>query len=155
MRFRPVRNIVKWAAATVALGAAVIVLATVELPPRCTRIHGSGGAFTIEIARLARGQARLFCARDDAGQTIRFILARASDGTVHSVLDACRQCYSYRKGYHLSRNGLICRLCGNRYSVDHMMAGKASCAPIPVSHSQSGATLTISAAALRAARGLF
>jgi uncharacterized membrane protein len=151
----PVRKMVKWAAAALLVAAAALLLATVELPPRCTRVDGSRGAFSIDIGRLARGQARLFCARDDAGRTIRFILARASDGTVHSVLDACRQCYSYRKGYQVSRNGLVCRLCGNRYSVDHMMAGKASCAPIAVSHQQSGGTVTISAAALRAARGLF
>lgn len=149
-----VQKAAKWAAA-LALIAVVLVLARLEIPPGCTHVSSNDGAVSIAIARLARGQANLFCVNDGAGTNIRFILARASDGTVHSVLDACRQCYSYRKGYHLSRNGLVCRLCGNRYSVDHLMRGKASCAPISIPHQESGGLVTISTAALHTARSLF
>ncbi len=147
-------NRLKWIGAVIAVGAAAAVLSNLELPPRCTLLRGTG-AIKVELASLAPGQARLFCYRGEAGKKIRFILARGNDGAVHSVFDACRQCYSYRKGYRLTRNGLVCRLCGNRYSVDHMMAGKASCAPVPVAHQQAGTTLRISAADIRAGRGLF
>jgi uncharacterized membrane protein len=145
----------KWIGAALAVGAAFVLLSNLELPPQCTRLGGSG-AIAIEIGRIARGQAKLFCYGGDAGEKIRFILARGNDGVVHTVFDACRQCYSYRKGYRLTRNGsLICRLCGNRYTVDHMMAGKASCAPVALPHQQTGSTIRISAADMRSGRGLF
>ncbi len=145
----------KWMGAAAAVIAAAALLSNLELPPRCTRVAGAGGV-SIDLSALARGQARLFCYQDQAGDKIRFILARGSDGAVHSVFDACRQCYSYRKGYRLNPNGnLVCRLCGNRYSVDNMMNGKASCVPVALRHQQSGSTVRISAADIRGGRGLF
>ncbi len=145
----------RWIGAAIAVVAAVAVLSNLELPPRCTLLRGPG-PISIELSRIAQGQARLFCYKGEAGKKIRFILARGNDGIVHTVFDACRQCYSYRKGYRLSRNGdLICRLCGNRYTVDRMMAGKASCAPVALAHQQTGSTIRISAADLHAGRGFF
>ncbi len=146
---------VKWAAAGLALSAAAVVWFGLELPPRCTPV-GAARTIALEISRITRGQAKLFCYGDETGQKIRFILARGNDGAIHTVFDACRQCYGFHKGYRLTRNGsLICRLCGNRYTVDHMMAGKASCAPVALPHQRSGSTIRISAADLRSGRGLF
>jgi uncharacterized membrane protein len=144
-----------WIAAAIAIGVIGMLLSNLELPPRCTPLSGAD-AINIELSRLSRGQAQLFCYHGDTGQKIRFILARGRDGAVHSVFDACRQCYSFRKGYRLSPDGtLICRLCGNRYSVDHMMTGKASCVPVVLPHQQVGSTIRISSADMRAGRGLF
>jgi len=145
----------KWIAAVIAMGAVAMVLSNLELPPRCTPLRGTGDV-TLDLSRIARGEAKLFCYRPDAGAQIRFILARGTDGAIHSVFDACRQCYSYRKGYRLNPKGsLVCRLCGNRYSVDRMMAGKASCVPVSIPHQQIGSTVRISAADLGAGRSLF
>jgi uncharacterized membrane protein len=145
----------KWIAAVIAVAAIAAVVSNLGLPPRCTPLRGAG-ALSLELGRPGRGQARLFCYGDDAGRKIRFILARGSDGAVHSVFDACRQCYRYRRGYRLTRNGsLVCRVCGNRYSVDHMMTGKASCAPVAVPHQQAGSMVRINTADIRAGRGLF
>ncbi len=147
-------HIFKWIAAVAAVGAVVAGVANLERPARCTLINTAGAMISIATADLARGQARVFCYRD-AGEDIRFILARATDGTVHSVFDACHRCYRYRKGYRLSRSGLICRLCGNRYTIDRMMAGKASCVPVAIPHKEAGSAVEISAAALHTGRGLF
>jgi len=145
----------KWIGAAIAVVAAGVVLSNLELPPRCTALSGPG-SIAIELSRIAPGQAKLFCYGGPAGRKIRFILARGNDGAVHTVFDACRQCYSYRKGYRLSPNGnLICRLCGNRYTVDRIMAGKASCLPVALPHQQVGSTVRISAADIRAGRSLF
>jgi uncharacterized membrane protein len=145
----------KWFALLIGLGAAVVVLSNLELPQRCIPLSGTG-PISVELSHIARGEAKLFCYRGDSGDKIRFILARSNDGAVHSVFDACRQCYSYRKGYRLTRNGaLICRLCGNRYSIDHMMAGKASCVPVALPYRQVGSVAHISSTDIHAGRVLF
>jgi uncharacterized membrane protein len=145
---------IKWLVVTVALGAVALLASDLTRFPRCIAVSGAN-ALAIPLSQLGRGEAKLFCYRDSAGDKIRFILARGSDGAVHSVFDACRQCYSYRKGYRLTRDGLVCRLCGNRYSVDHMEAGMASCVPVSIPHKKIGATVRINTADVHAGRDLF
>lgn len=120
---------------------------------RCEAISGRS---TVEVGadRLARGQAKTFCYKDAAGQ-VRFVLARGADGKIHSVLDACRQCYTFHKGYELSGGYLICRLCGNRYPINKMAAGKASCVPVKLDHQEEDGRIKIKVADLNEAHKLF
>lgn len=144
----------KWIVAAVVLTGTVAVLSSQARFPGCIPVSGAA-ALTVSFGQLGRGEAKLFCYHDGAGDRIRFILARGNDGKVRSVFDACRQCYAYHRGYRLTRAGLVCRLCGNRYSVDHMMAGKASCVPVSIPHKEAGSAVRISAADVRAGRELF
>lgn len=89
-------------------------------------------ALRIPLADIAPGTGRFYSLKD-SGRELRFVLARGGDGKVRSVFDACGQCYRYRKGFTIVGHELICRLCGNRYPIDHMMIGKASCAPVAIS----------------------
>jgi uncharacterized membrane protein len=47
-----------------------------------------------------------------------------SDGAINVVLDACRICYLNNLGYRRTRGGLVCRFCGNRYSIDSLNIGE-------------------------------
>ncbi len=145
---------VKWIAGAIALGAFALTLSYWMRSPGCIAIGGTEGV-SIALTQLGRGEAKLFCYHGAGGDKIRLILARGNDGAVHSVFDACHQCYAYRRGYRLSRDGLVCRVCGNRYSVDRMMVGQASCVPVSVPHKVVGGTVRISNADIRAGRALF
>ena len=120
----------------------------------CTMVTGNG-ELAIGVSSLAPGSARLFCYTDDAGQRLRFLLARGDDGKVRSVFDACRQCSAFHKGYRVAGGELICRVCGNRYPIDRMTEGKASCVPVSLPHEDDGAIVHIKTADLRAGRALF
>jgi uncharacterized membrane protein len=104
---------------------------------------------------LTPGTAQFFCYRDRAGHEVRFVLARANDGIVRSVFDACRQCYRFHKGYTVADGFLICRLCGNRYRLDQMQTGVASCQPVHLENSQHGNTVEVRVAALEKGQQLF
>ncbi|HZO80527.1 MAG TPA: Fe-S-containing protein [Candidatus Binataceae bacterium] len=137
--------------------AATALLAFVALPalrPRCAEVHGDA-VLTISLARLVRGEAVRFCFRDDAGERLRFLLARGSDGRVRSVFDACRQCFKFHQGYEVAGGMLICRLCGNRYAIDHMTEGEASCVPVSLPLSERGNTAQIKVSDLKRGRALF
>ncbi len=141
--------------AAAAVVASVAGLAAIPvLRPRCAEIQGSG-PLAISVARLARGEARRFCYRDSAGERLRFLLARGADGKVRAVFDACRQCYKFHQGYRIDHGFLICRLCGNRYPIDRMMTGEASCVPVPVPHGENGPTVRIKPSDLESGRALF
>lgn len=121
---------------------------------RCTVAKAAGGLISVKLSSLKPGTARMFC-YDDAGTRLRFILARGDNGKVHAAFDACRQCYMYHRGYRIEHGEIVCRVCGNRYSVDHMSKGKASCVPVHLNSHVSGNEVTVRVSNLRAKRYLF
>lgn len=138
-----------------ALVAAAAALAALPvLRPRCIELHGSG-VLTISLSRLVPGEAQRFCYADSAGERLRFLLARGSDGKVRSVFDACRQCYKFHQGYKIEHGVLICRLCGNRYPIDHMTEGEASCVPVKLPHHQTASAVQINVSDLKSGKALF
>lgn len=140
------------------IGIAVVVgvaaLGSPMMRPRCAEVSGAA-AVEIPLSRLMRGATRFFCYRDSAGERLRFILARDAGGRVNAVFDACRQCYTFHKGYTVSGGYLICRLCGNRYRIREMQAGKASCQPVALPVSQTSDEVAIKVADLKKGRALF
>lgn len=141
-----------------AIATAVVAAAVVASPlvrPQCTMLNGGDTTLVIPGSGLVRGAVRFFCYRDRAGERLRFILARDSDAGVHAVFDACRQCYKFHKGYSVSGGYLVCRLCGNRYALKEMQAGKASCVPVKLPLVQRGDKVEVRVADLRRGRSLF
>jgi uncharacterized membrane protein len=135
--------------AVFAIGAALSIVRS-----HCIELRGAD-ILTVSMERLAIGEARLFCYHDHAGERLRFLLARGNDGKVHAVFDACRQCYKFHQGYDISHGMLICRLCGNRYPIDHMMKGEASCVPVSLPHHEDGSKVEIKVSDLKSGAALF
>jgi len=141
----------------VALGAIAVAALAMSISmarPACTAVEGKD-ELVISGHLIDKGTARTFCYRDDAGKQLRFVLARGSDGKVHSVMDACSQCYQFHKGFAYSNGYLICRLCGNRYPIDHMLEGKASCVPIAVQSREAEGKIMLRTADLKKMEYLF
>ncbi len=110
---------------------------------------------SVNVAAMRPGSAQLFCYTDDAGKKLRFVLARGTDGKIRSVFDACRQCFTFHRGYQVVGGELICRVCGNHYRIDRMTEGKASCVPASLPHEDGSGAVRIKTADLRAGHALF
>src|ERR1700676_2413592 len=134
-----------------AAGAAFLTFTAIS---ECTMVTGNQDV-AINAFALRPGSARLFCYTDDAGKQLRFVLARGNDGKVRSVFDACRQCFTFHKGYRVVGGELICRVCGNHYPIDRMAEGKASCVPVGLPHEDASGVVHIKTADLKAARAFF
>jgi len=134
-----------------AAGAAFLIFTATS---DCTAVTGSDDV-AINVSALRSGSAQRFCYTDNAGKRLRFVLARGDDGQVRSVFDACRQCFTFHRGYRLVAGELICRVCGNHYPIDHMTEGKASCVPAGLPHQDDSGIVHIKTADLRAGRALF
>jgi uncharacterized membrane protein len=143
-----------WAGTGIAAAAALAALASPMVRPRCAQVSG-GDVIEIPLSKLIRGATEFFCYRDGAGERIRFILARDADGRVDAVFDACQQCYTFRKGYTVSGDYVICRLCGNRYRVSGMRSGRASCVPVPLPVDRKGDKVEVRVADLVKGSALF
>jgi uncharacterized membrane protein len=119
-------------------------------------ISVSGGdSVIIPIGALGRGQVRFYSYRDRAGEELRFILGRDSSGEIHAAMDACQRCYTYHKGYASSHGYLVCKWCGNRYKLEAMRSGLASCVPAKLPIQVNRQRVNIKSADLEHERGLF
>ncbi|HLH77878.1 MAG TPA: Fe-S-containing protein [Candidatus Binataceae bacterium] len=144
---------IAWGGVALAALIGVIWLGRSSLRPVCTQLEGHD-QLRILANEVAPGTARFFC-YSDAGAQVRFVLARDSEGKLHSILDACIQCYKFRKGFSFSGGYLVCRLCGNRYPIKTMTKGKASCVPVRLATRTTGDSIEVRTADLRAKRWLF
>ena len=140
--------------ATVGLLVVVVLLSLITSSPHFIQVKANP-SISIDADNLSPGDVRFFWYRDPAGDRIRFLLARDSTGRIKCALDACQRCYMYRKGYLSSRGNLVCRYCGNRYKLEAMESGLASCVPVKLPMQVSGHTVKIKPEDLERERGLF
>jgi len=143
MKLRP-RIVLAMTAIAIAAVAVTISMAR----PGCTSVSGAD-ELVITGHLLDKGTAKTFCYRDEAGKNLRFVLARGADGKVRSVMDACEQCYRYHKGFNYRDGYLICRQCGNRYKVDDILRGQASCVPVALPSREENGQIIVRTADLR------
>jgi uncharacterized membrane protein len=144
---------------TLLIVAAALVVVAISLAAMARKSQftpvSANPSISIETNDLRPGDVRFFTYRDRAGAQIRFLLARDATGRLKATLDACQRCYMYHKGYVSSRGGLLCRFCGNRYKLEAMESGLASCVPVKPPFQVTGHTVNIKPADLERERGLF
>jgi uncharacterized membrane protein len=109
----------------------------------------------VDVSAMRPGSAQLYCYTDDAGKKLRFVLARGTDGKMRSVFDACRQCFTFHRGYQVVGGELVCRVCGNHCHIDRMTEGKASCVPVSLPHEDAKGTVILKTAQFRTGHALF
>ena len=122
--------------------------------PSFISVRSDSDSVTIPTDTLGREQAKFYSYRDQAGEKLRFILARDSNGEVHAAMDACERCYMYHQGYMWSYGYLVCKFCGNRYRLQAMESGLASCVPIKLPIRVTRRGVNIKSADLEHERGL-
>jgi uncharacterized membrane protein len=61
----------------------------------------------------------------------------------HAVLDACRTCYRWKRGYALDGKEVVCLKCDMRFKLDDLAQGSGSCVPVALQAQQRGETLII------------
>jgi uncharacterized membrane protein len=144
-------------AAVALVGVAAGVVSWWSSPTyRCVAAISDSEVLRINVDPLARGAAQKFCWKiPDRAETIRFIVARRSDGAINVVLDACHACYLNNLGYRLSKSGLVCRFCGNRYSIDKLSVGIMSCRPLKLPFTIDRGLLMIRTSDLKGSTAFF
>jgi uncharacterized membrane protein len=124
-------------------------------PPSFISVRSDSDSVIITTDTLGRERVKFYSYRDRAGEEVRFILARDSNGEVHAAMDACERCYTYQKGYISSHGYLVCKWCGNRDKLQAMESGLASCVPIKLPIQVMGQRVKIKPADLEHYRALF
>ncbi len=64
---------------------------------------------------------------------MEIIAIKASDGSVRTALNTCQVCYKSGRGYYEQKGDvLVCKNCGNQFTVDQIELIKGGCNPIPI-----------------------
>lgn len=108
------------------------------------------GIGTINLSGIGVESGRFHTYRSDSGRKVDFFVYRESSGVPHAVLDACRTCYRWKKGYALDGREVVCLKCEMRFRLDGLAQGTGSCVPIALKTEQRGDSLLIPVTELEA-----
>jgi len=118
-------------------------------------LRARGGSVAVDLSGIDAESGRFHTYRADSGKKVNFFVYRESSGVPHAVLDACRTCYRWKKGYVLDRKEVVCLKCDMRFKLDALAQGAGSCVPIQISSEQRGDTLIIPVTELEAGARFF
>ncbi len=97
--------------------------------PEPIRVNSVNGEIRIPIENVNENITKYVYNFTEFNVGVRFLLVKASDGSIKSALDACRVCGP--RGFEQFGNTVVCRRCGVETEIDDI--GKdESCNPIPL-----------------------
>ncbi len=124
-------------------------------PAKYPEVRARDGAVRVDLREIAVASGRFLSYRAAAGKSVDFFVYRDGAGAPHAVLDACRTCFRWKKGYRLDGDEVVCIKCDMRFKLDGLAQGTGSCVPIQVRSEQRDGTLVIPAADLEAGARYF
>ena len=123
--------------------------------PKYAELRARDGIVTIDISGIGAESGRFQTYRASSGKLVDFFVYRESSGAPHAVLDACRTCYRWKKGYVLAGKEVVCLKCEMRFTLDSLARGTGSCVPVALSAERREGALIIPAAELEAGARFF
>jgi uncharacterized membrane protein len=113
------------------------------------------GAVTVDLAGIGVESVRFHTYRSTSGKKVDFFIYRESSGMPHAVLDSCRTCYRWKKGYALDGKEVVCLKCDLRFRLDGLAQGTGSCVPIALKTQLRQTTLIVPVEELEAGARFF
>lgn len=112
------------------------------------RLHISKGRVSIDLGEFGERRGSFYHYISSSGKRVDFFVCLESSGRYRVWLDACRECYRWRKGYNIDGDVVVCRRCDERFEIDRMEEGRGSCVPVALPSSVSDGRLVIPVEAL-------
>ena len=67
------------------------------------------------------------------GNELEVFAIKASDDTVRTAFNICKDCYASGRGYYVQDGDmLVCQYCGNRFLRDQIEKASGGCNPVPI-----------------------
>jgi uncharacterized membrane protein len=110
---------------------------------------------TVDLSGIGAESGRFYTYHSSSGKMVNFFVYRESSGVPHAVLDACRTCYRWKKGYVLDGKEVVCLKCDMRFKLDGLAQGAGSCVPIQVRTERRADTLIVPVSELEAGARFF
>ena len=112
-----------------------------------------GDRVVIDTSLLGDESPRFYSITLDT-KKVDFFVVKEND-SVESYLDACENCYQYKKGYNVEGSYVICRHCGSTYPLGSLKTGMGSCHPMPLKGELEGGKYYISLKEIKKVESFF
>lgn len=122
---------------------------------RYPELVAAEGVVAVDVSGIENGSGRFHSYRAAVGRSVDFFVYRESSGEPRAVLDACRTCYRWKKGYRLERDEVVCIKCDMRFGLDGLARGTGSCVPIALKAARRADRLEIPVLELEAGSRFF
>ena len=137
---------------------AAAVLLALSLPGGCgggqgtyTLVPADGEFVRVDLTDMESEGGAFFTYVTSSGRPVDFLVSLDSRNLPTAFLDACRSCYRWKRGYAVDGEYVTCRKCGERFTIDSIQEGRASCVPVPLYSSRRRAELFIPVGELESA----
>lgn len=108
-----------------------LTLATTKPKPQPLIVTDGMQELTINKSEITKTAS--FFPYESNGTYMEIIAVRANDDTVRTALNTCQVCYSSGRGYYEQLGDkLICKNCGNQFTIDQIEVIKGGCNPVPI-----------------------
>jgi uncharacterized membrane protein len=157
-------NISERAASNACRAGAILVLAVflqtvfggcTQEAAKYPELRARDGVIAVDLSGIDPESGRFHTYRSDSGKKVDFFVYRESSGVPRAVLDACRTCYRWKKGYALDGKEVVCIKCDMRFKLDNLAQGTGSCVPVALKAESRDGTLLIPAAELETGARFF
>ncbi len=118
-------------------------------------IRTRDGNVPVDLSGIRAESGRFQSYRSTSGRNVDIFVYRERSGAPHAVLDACRTCYRWKKGYVLDGREVVCLKCDMRFKLESLAQGTGSCVPVALTSELLGDSLIIPAAELEAGAEFF
>ncbi len=118
-------------------------------------LQEEGGLIRVDLSEIESSSGRFFTYLSPSGQNVDYFVYKDSTGSPRAVLDACRSCYRWKRGYRLEGNHVVCSRCDLRFPLDGLAEGTGSCIPIGLPGTREEGTFVISVSDLKAGEKFF
>jgi uncharacterized membrane protein len=115
----------------------------------------TGQEVRLATTSFTDGRARFYRYTTAAGREIRFFVIRSSDGVIRAAFDACDVCFWSRRGYHQSRDTMICNNCGRAFHSVDVNVVTGGCNPGPLERTIASDHVVITPAAIERGASYF
>lgn len=123
--------------------------------PKYPELLPRDGFVRVELSGIGAPGGRFHTYRSTSGTRVNFLVYREPSGAAHAVLDACRTCYRWKKGYVLDGTEVVCLKCAMRFKLDSLAQGSGSCVPVALRTELEGTALVIPVAELESGARFF
>lgn len=118
-------------------------------------LQEEGGLIRVDLSLIESNSGRFFTYLSPSGRNVDFFVYKDSSGSPRAVLDACRSCYRWKRGYRLEEDHVVCSKCDLRFPLDGLAEGTGACIPIGLPGIREGGTFVISVSDLKAGEKYF
>lgn len=123
-----------------AIGASLLLLAGLAVWFNVTeesqgKALGNDSDLRLPLADLDEGDREYFTYPVDPTTTVRFLVQRDSDGTLHAAFANCRSCYGYRRPSYEMGGRVICGHCNHQMPIPNLgeePAKKSNCTLVAI-----------------------